>query len=39
MTVVGIHVLSELMKSHFIPKFLDNFDQEILETHKATIVF
>ena len=32
-------VLADLMKSHFIPKFLNDFDQETLGAHKVTLVF
>ena len=31
MTLVVIHVLADLMKPHFVPKFLSDFDQEMLE--------
>lgn len=39
MATVAIHVLPDLVKSHFIPKFLNNFDQEIWEVRKVTLVF
>lgn len=39
MAMVAIHVLPDLVKSHFIPKFLNNFDQEIWEVRKVTLVF
>lgn len=39
MAMVAIHVLPDLGKSHFIPKFLNNSDQEIWEVLKVTLVF
>lgn len=37
--MVPIHVLPDLVKSHFTPKFLNNFDQEIWEVLKVALVF